>query len=174
MSIPVVETERLVLRGYRREDFPTYAAMRADPAVMRHIADGEPKSEEEAWSNFLRMAGLWQVVRFGSWAIEEKANGRLIGGLGFEDRKRDRGPAFKDIPEMGWLFASESWGKGYATEAIRAALIWGRSHFGAVRVIALTAPENLASIRVAQKCGFEECARILSTGRPRIVLDRIL
>ena len=174
MNIPVIETERLILRGYRREDFPFYAAMRADVAVMRHIADGAPKSEEETWSSFLRSAGLWQMLGFGTWAIEEKASGKLIGGLGFEDRKRDRGPAFKDIPEMGWLFASAAWGKGYATESVRAALVWGGSHFGAIRVIALTAPENLASIRVAQKCGFQECARILSVGRPRIVLDRIL
>ncbi|MBU6297587.1 MAG: GNAT family N-acetyltransferase [Alphaproteobacteria bacterium] len=174
MNIPVVETARLLLRPFRLEDFERLAAMWADPAVVRHMGDGTTRSEETAWSGFLRGAGQWAMRGFGPWAIEEKAGGALIGNIGYIDRKRDRGPEYEDVLEIGWMLAPASWGKGYATEALQAALRWGRMHFGPVRVIALTAPENIASMRVAQKCGFAEQARILSLGRPRVVLGRVL
>jgi RimJ/RimL family protein N-acetyltransferase len=173
-DIPVLETGRLLLRGLGREDFSSIAAMWTDSEIVRHMGDGTTRSEETAWSGFLRGAGQWALCGFGPWGIEEKASGALIGNIGFIDRKRDRGPEYKDVLEIGWMLTSASWGKGYATEALQAALDWGRTHFGARRIIALTAPENIASMRVAKKCGFLEHARILSLGRPRVVLDRIL
>jgi RimJ/RimL family protein N-acetyltransferase len=148
--------------------------MRTDPAVMRHLGDGATKSEEEAWSSFLQVAGHWQMTGFGSWAVEEKASGNVIGSVGFQDRKRDRGPELRGLPEAGWMFARSAWGKGYATEALRSALSWAKMHFGAIRVIALTTHDNLASIRVAQKCGFRKNGPIVSAGRPRLLLDRML
>ena len=75
---------------------------------------------------------------------------------------------------MGWGLIPQAFAKGYATEAVTAALAWGRGHFGAARVIALTTADNAASIRVAQKCGFAEFQRGLSVGRPRVFFDRIL
>lgn len=138
------------------------------------MADGSALSEEESWSGFLKIAGLWQMAGFGAWAIEEKVSGALIGSVGFQDRKRDRGPKLKGVPETGWLLARAAWGKGYATEALTAALSWGRSHFGPVRVIALTTHDNAASIRVAEKCGFRQVGPIVSAGRPRLLLDRML
>ncbi len=172
--IPILETTRLILRGLQPEDFEAYAAMRADPDVMRHMGDGTPKSEEEAWSGFLQAVGHWQVAGFGSWAIVEKSSKRVVGSVGFQDRKRDRGADLKGVPEAGWILARAAWGKGYATEALNAALVWGRSHFGPVRVIALTTLENAASIRVAEKCGFRQSGPITSAGRPRLLLERTL
>ncbi len=174
IDIPVLETSRLRLRGLGREDFDSIAAMWADSEIVRYMGDGTTRSEETAWSGFLRGAGQWVLCGFGPWAIEEKASGALIGNIGFIERKRDRGPEYKGVLEIGWMLAPASWGKGYATEALQAALDWGRKHLGAQRVIALTAPENIASMRVAQKCGFVEHARILSLGRPRVALERIL
>ena len=75
---------------------------------------------------------------------------------------------------MGWGLIPAVFGKGYATEAVTAALAWGRGHFGPARVIALTTGDNTASIRVAEKCGFREFHRGLSAGRPRVFFDRIL
>lgn len=173
-SIPTLSTTRLVLRALTLADFPAYAAMRADPEVMRHMGSGDPITEEEAWAGFLKLAGLWHIAGFGGWGIEEKASGTLIGNAGFQDRKRDRGPDLKGVPETGWLLSPSAWGKGYATEALRAVLAWGRQHFGSVRVIALTTTDNVASIRVAQKCGFVDRGPIISAGRPRLLFDRIL
>lgn len=114
------------------------------------------------------------MTGFGGWAIEEKASGSFAGELGFMDRKCDRGSELAGVPEMGWGVTSAAFGRGYATEAVRAALAWGRGHFGPVRVIALTTEDNIASIRVAQKCGFTEFWRGLSAGRPRVFFERVL
>ena len=170
----IVETQRLRLRAYALEDFETYAAMWADPEVTRHIGDGSPKPEAESWTSLLRTAGHWQMLGYGSWAIDEKASGHFIGGIGFNNSKRDRGDALKDILELGWMFTPGASGKGYATEALQAVLAWGRTHFGPVRVIAITAPENIASMRVAEKCGFKEFLRGPSLGRPRVFFERFL
>jgi RimJ/RimL family protein N-acetyltransferase len=148
--------------------------MNADPAVMRHMGDGAPNTEEHSWAAFLKYPGHWQYMGFGNWAVEEKATGRFAGNLGFNDRKRDRGPELRGVPEMGWAFVTDASGKGYATEAVRAALAWGRKQLGPVRVMALTTAENAASMRVAEKCGFREFQRALSAGRPRVFFDRIL
>jgi RimJ/RimL family protein N-acetyltransferase len=174
MSIPTVETERLILRGPKPDDFAAYAAMWADPETTRHIGDGTPKSIEESWTSFLRHAGHWHIVGFGSWIVEEKASRRAIGVLGFNERKRGRGPDFDGLPELGWMFDRAASGKGYATEALNAALAWGKETLGPVRVIAITAPDNAASIRVAEKCGFTLYRRAESLGRPRFFYIRTL
>jgi len=174
MPVPTLSTARLTLRAHTVADFPAYGAMRADPAVMRHMGDGTTLSEEESWASFLKLPGSWQFLGFGGWAVEEKQSGRFVGDVGFSDRKRDRGPELASVPEVGWSFVTAASGKGYATEAVRAALDWGRAHFGPLRVIALTTADNLASIRVAEKCGFKEFQRGLSAGRPRVFFDRVL
>jgi RimJ/RimL family protein N-acetyltransferase len=174
MTAPRLETARLILRAIVPADFSAFAAMSADPVVRRYSGDGAPRTEEESWTSFLVIAGHWEMTGYGGWAIEEKASGRFVGELGFLDRRRDRGPDLMGVPEMGWGLTSDTFGKGYATEAVRAALAWGHDHFGARRVIALTAADNFASIRVAEKCGFAEFRRGLSAGRPRVFFDRIL
>ena len=174
MTAPILETARLVLRPVTPADFPAFAAMSADPVVRRYSGDGNPRTLEESWSSFLMIAGHWQMAGYGSWAIEEKAGGAFIGEVGFMDRKRDRGPDLAGVPEMGWGLISSAFGKGYATEAVTAALAWGRGHFGPLRVIALTTADNTASIRVAEKCGFHEFRRGLSADRPRVFFERAL
>jgi RimJ/RimL family protein N-acetyltransferase len=157
-EVPVIETTRLILRGHRLGDFPDCAAMWADPIVTRHIG-GKPFSEEETWARFLRYVGHWSVLGFGYWAIEEKDTASFVGELGFADFKRDIVPSIKGTPELGWALASRAHGKGYATEAVRAAVVWGKTHFGAARTCCIIHPENLASIRVAEKCGYQEFQR---------------
>jgi RimJ/RimL family protein N-acetyltransferase len=120
------------------------------------------------------MVGTWQLLGYGSWIIEDRQSGAFVGNVGYIQRKRDRGPDLRDLPEMGWGIASEFAGKGYATEAVMAALQWGRENLGPVRVTALTSEDNIASIRVAEKCGFRVFRRGLSAGRQRIFFDRIL
>jgi hypothetical protein len=73
MRAPILETERLTLRGHRLDDFGPYAAMWADPVVTQHIG-GKPIPEEESWTRFLRQAGHWALLGFGYWVVEEKAN----------------------------------------------------------------------------------------------------
>src|ERR1700728_3292085 len=101
--VPVLETERLRLRGHRLDDFTACAAMWADPVVTRHIG-GKPFSEEESWSRLLRYAGHWALLGFGYWVVEEKATGNFAGEIGFANYKRNLEPKLEDMPEIGWVF----------------------------------------------------------------------
>jgi len=174
MNIPILETARLTLREPRLEDFERYAALGTDPEFMRFMTDGAIRNEEESWSGLLRMAGSWLIVGFGTWVVVEKSSGHYAGIVSFIERRRDRGAELRGVPEMGWAIDPALAGRGYATEAVGAAIAWGQQHFGSVRVIALINDENFASIRVAEKCGFREFKRDLSAGRPRIYFDRVL
>jgi RimJ/RimL family protein N-acetyltransferase len=155
LQVPILETDRLKLRGHRLDDFPHSAAMWADPSVVRYVG-GNPLTEEESWTRFLRYAGHWCLLGFGYWVVEEKATGKFAGEIGFADYKRDLEPSLKGIPEIGWVLASQAHGKGYATEAVRALTVWGDTHFGPVPTVCIIHPENHASIRVAERCEYRE------------------
>ena len=169
--VPVIETERLRLRAHRPDDFAACAAMWALPDVVRYIG-GKPFSVEEVWSRVLRYAGHWQWMGFGFWALEEKATGAFAGDLGFAEFKREIEPSIQGIPEIGWVLAPHAQGKGYATEAVRAVVAWGDQHFDRARTVCLIHPENLPSLRVAEKCGYKEFQRTTYKGQPTIILER--
>jgi len=171
VQIPVLETDRLRMRGLRADDFPFFCDMMKDEAVMRYIG-GKAKTEEEAWTGFLRIIGHWQVMGYGYWMVEEKATGAALGEVGFVDFKRDITPSIKDEPEIGWVFAPAAHGKGYATEAAREAVRWGDEFFNGARMSCIIDPPHTASIRVAEKCGFKETARTTYEGGEIIVLHR--
>ncbi len=171
VEVPILETDRLRLREHRLDDFAASAAMWADPIVTRYIG-GKPLSPEEAWGKMLRYAGLWSLLGYGYWAVEERASGDFAGELGFADLKRDIEPSLGDVPELGWALVSRFHGKGYATEAVRAALAWGDQHFGATRTVCIIHPDNLASIRVAAKCGYREYHRTLYKEHEVVLLAR--
>jgi len=173
VEVPVIETERLRLRGHRPEDFADCAAMWADPIVTRYIG-GKPLSEEDAWGRTLRGVGHWAWQGFGYWFVEEKETGGFAGEMGFSDWKREIEPSLKGVPEIGWVFATRVHGKGYATEAARAALAWGdknikRSNSVLGRTVCIIHPEHAKSIRVAEKCGFKEVLRTSYKGEPTIL-----
>lgn len=170
MTIPVLETERLRLRGHALADFDASAAMWADPAVMRFIS-GKPSTREEAWGRFTRYPGHWALLGFGFWAIEEKASGDFIGEGGFAAFERDMTPAF-EAPEQGWAFNPRVHGKGYALEATRAMIGWGETHFGRRDFVCMIAPENAPSLKLAAKLGYAEYARTSYKGEPTILLRR--
>jgi len=171
MIVTVLETERLRLRRPVAADFPAYARMWADPDVTRFI-NGAPLSEEDAWAKFMRAFGHWELVGYGFWTVEEKIGGLRVGETGFLDVRREIEPSLNGIPEIGWAFAKSAQGKGYATEAARAALGWGEARFGKVRFACIIAPENAASLRVAAKTGFREAARTTYKGEPTVMLYR--
>lgn len=168
---PVLETARLRLRGHRVGDFADCAALWADPVVVRHIG-GRPFTLEEVWSKVLRYVGHWALLGFGYWVVEERASGRFVGEVGFADFKRDLTPSPEGAPEIGWVLAPWAHGVGFATEAVRAAIAWGEGHFGAVPTVCLIDPDNAASLRVAEKCGYREFARTTYKDSPSVLLRR--
>jgi RimJ/RimL family protein N-acetyltransferase len=145
--------------------------MWADPIVTRYFG-GKSLTEEEAWTRFLRYAGHWVLLGFGYWAVEEKATGNFVGEIGFADYKRDIQTSVQLAPEIGWVLTSQSHGRGYATEAVRAAVDWGDRHFGHPQTSCIISTENLPSIRVAEKCGYREFERTTYRGKPSIVFVR--
>jgi RimJ/RimL family protein N-acetyltransferase len=169
-DVPVLETPRLKLRAHRLDDFMHCGAMWADPMVTRYF--GKPLNEEESWTKFLRYAGHWHLLGFGYWAVEEKATGNFVGEVGFADYKRDLQPLLNGVPEIGWVLASRAHGKGYATEAVHAAVGWGDAHFQSPRTACIIAPENLASIRVAAKCGYRSPQPATYKGKPSLLFVR--
>jgi RimJ/RimL family protein N-acetyltransferase len=171
LLIPILETERLRLRGHRLEDFVHSAAMWTDAKVTKHIG-GQPLSEEESWTKFLRYVGHWSLLGFGYWVVEEKASGNFLGEVGFADYKRDIQPSLKEVPEIGWVLAAHAHGKGFATEAVHAAVAWGDANFHSQRTACIIAPENLPSIRVAEKCGYQEFQRTTYKGKPALMFER--
>jgi RimJ/RimL family protein N-acetyltransferase len=171
VEIPVLETERLSMRGHRPNDLTDCAAMWGDPIVTRYIG-GKPLSREDVWARLLRYAGHWAWMGYGHWAVEEKATGNFIGDIGFADFKRDIEPSVEGAPEIGWALAPHAHGKGYASEAVRAALSWGKIRFGSTWTVCLIHPDNLPSIRVAEKCGYVESQRTTYSGLPTIIFSR--
>ena len=171
-DIPILETPRLCLRGYRLSDFPACRAMLADARVTRYLGR-RPLTEEEAWNKFLRNAGFWPVLGFGFWILEEKSTGAFVGEAGLGCFCRETSPAVENLREAGWVLAPWMHGKGYATEAVQAALAWSDAQgFSDPRTLCVIHPENRASLRVAEKCGFREWLHASYKGEPAALLLR--
>lgn len=168
--IPVIETERLRLRGHALKDFEPLAAMWSDPAVVRFIS-GKPSTREESWARLLRYPGHWTLLGYGFWAIEEKASGAYAGEGGFMNFMRDIDPPF-DAPEMGWSLAPGMHGKGYAREAVSAMVRWGEAHFARRDFVCMISPQNAPSLRLAEKLGYREYARSTYKGDASVLLRR--
>jgi RimJ/RimL family protein N-acetyltransferase len=169
--VPVLETERLILREHRVDDHAACLSIFSDPQVVRHLG-GRTSSREEVWRRLLGYAGMWQLLGHGYWALEEKASGRYIGQLGFADFKRDLEPSLDGMLEFGWILASQAHGKGYASEAVAAALGWSGVHFPDRTAVCIIAPDNAASIRVASKAGFRPWRETVYRDTPIAVFVR--
>jgi RimJ/RimL family protein N-acetyltransferase len=169
----ILTTARLTLAPPTRDHFPTCAALWARPEVAQHIT-GRPNTAEECWARVLRYAGHWALHGWGFWVVTETGTGRFVGELGFMDFRRDIDPPIGTAPEIGWVLAPEMQGRGYATEAARAALAWGRERFGKVRAVCMIKPGNTASRAVAGRLGFAEYARTTYHGQDEMLLQRML
>jgi RimJ/RimL family protein N-acetyltransferase len=146
MNEVILETERLLLRFFREDDFEQYSRICADPEVMRFLG-GQPLTDFQVWHQMAYFVGHWYFRSYGMWAVEEKSTGNLVGRIGF--LHPTGWPGF----ELGWTLARESWGNGYATEGARRALKYAFNEMNRDHVISLIAAENVASIRVAERLG---------------------
>jgi RimJ/RimL family protein N-acetyltransferase len=168
---PRVETERLVLRQWRKDDFRPYHALVQHPAVHRHFGP-KPMGMEECWRRVASAVGGWQLNGFGTWAVERKADGKLVGNVGLFTAWRDLEPEFGEEPEMGWIMAAETHGQGLALEACRAALDWAHANLEPTPIWAIIAPANASSMKLAERLGFEIVHETPYHDEPTVVLRR--
>ncbi len=166
--IPDIRTERLILRGFGRADFPAYAALWQEPEVVR-FTGGEARTLSDSWGRFLKIAGNWAIMGFGQWAITRREDGALIGQTGFFDALRGIGGDFDAAPEAGWVMTAGAHGKGYGREAVGAAHDWFDAQgFGGVSH-AMIDLGNEVSFRLADRLGYvgmREC----DYGESRVML----
>lgn len=160
IEAPVLVTERLRLRPFRRGDIDDYAALNADPEVLRHLGAGpEPWDRGRSWRHLAFLIGHWELGGAGTWAVEQKESGVFVGMVGFS--APEGWPGF----ELAWKLVRRWWGCGYATESARAALDHAFTVLRKDRVISLIHPDNHASIRVAERIGERLQGRIDHQGR---------
>ncbi len=168
--VPTIETERLRLRRHQVADFEDCYRMWSDAEVTRHIG-GRPFTREEVWARLLRYAGHWAMLGFGFWLIEDKVTGKFQGETGFADFHRETTPKFH-APEAGWALAPHAMGKGFATEALTAITRWADVNLQSDHTVCIINPENVASIRVAEKCGYGDARTIEYSGKPIVLYRR--
>jgi RimJ/RimL family protein N-acetyltransferase len=151
-----LETERLVMRPFAEADLDAYAAMCADPEVMRFLG-GETWDRMQTWRHIAATLGHWQLRGYGPWAVEEKASGTMVGRVGFINP--EGWPGF----ELGWTLARSAWGHGFATEAAARALEHAFTEMARDHVISLIHPDNKPSLAVAERLGetFERTIELL-------------
>lgn len=142
---PTLDTERLRLRAFRRSDIDDYAALQADPEVMRYA--GGTWDRGRSWRHLAYLIGHWPLGGSGTWAVEHRETGAFLGRIGFSEPEGWPGC------ELAWYLARRFWGCGYATEGARAALDYAFTILKKDRVISQIEPGNLASIRVAERLG---------------------
>jgi len=144
-----LRTSRLLLRPWRDADVAAYAELAADPAVMEFLRPVTEPGAAEAWA--ARVRDHWRQQGFGQWVVEIPGEASLIGvvGLSTVSYKAHFTPAV----EVAWRLARAQWGRGYATEAARAALDYGFDTLGLPEIVAVTVPANLRSRRVMERLG---------------------
>lgn len=171
ISVPILETDRLILRGHRVEDFDESAAMWADPVVVRHIG-GTPSSREQSWSRLLHYGGHWLHLGFGYWVVAAKSDGRFLGEIGLADYRRDTSPSMSGMPEAGWVLKTDAHGQGYATEAVTRMLEWADTSLEAAKTVCMIDPAYAPSINVARKSGYAHEVVGRYGDRPALFMER--
>lgn len=171
INIPVLTSDRLILREHTKADLEACIHMWKSPKVVKYTI-GTPSSPQKTWVRMLTYLGHWRVMGYGYWAVTDRQTGNYIGELGFADFHREITPSINGIPELGWALAEEHHGKGYATEALKLALTWGKENLKTEKTVCIISPENTGSLKLADKLGFKAYATATKGSSPEILLER--
>jgi len=147
----VTETDRLIIRHYKEEDFSAFVEMNADEEVMRHFPS--TLDEEGSRNLFDRINTRIEETGKSFWAAELKENNDFIGFIGLSEPNFEAD--FVPCTEIGWRLRRKYWGKGYATEGAKACLEVGWNRFELEEIVSFAVVENLPSIHVMKKIGMQ-------------------
>ncbi len=145
----MIETDRLVLRGWLERDLEPFHAMSNDPQVMATL--GPPMSWAETEAAIARIEAIRAMHGYTFWALERREDGAFLGFCGIKPGAAGT-PIEHDV-EIGWRLAHAYWGRGYAREAAQASLAWGWANTDAPRIAAITTPGNERSRRLMERLG---------------------
>ena len=159
----ILETERLLLREFVREDVNALAAVLSDAEIMRFYPAPLDLAGVAAWIE--RNQRRYADAGHGLWAMVLKSSGEVVGDCGLTLQTVDGA----DEIEIGYHVRRDLWGRGYAPEAARACQDYGFARLGADRLISLIRPENLSSRRVAEKIGLSVWKEVMWRGWPHCV-----
>ena len=148
-AVPELRTERLLLRDWRPDDRPPFAALNADPEVMEHFPATMSRAESDALVD--RIQDGFDRHGFGLWAIEVVETGAFIGFTGLIMQTFEA--HFTPAVEVGWRLSRSAWGHGYASEAARAALGYAFDHAGLDEIVSMTPTTNVRSQAVMRRIG---------------------
>jgi RimJ/RimL family protein N-acetyltransferase len=160
--MPTLGTDRLLMRPFVEDDLDAYAAMMADPEVVAFLGHG-PLARDAAWRNMALFLGHEQLRGWTNNAVVEKATGRLVGRCGLW--RPEGWPGL----EVGWTFAREVWGRGYATEAAVAWRDWAFAHLDADQLLSVIHRDNARSVRVAERIGHRRLREAEVRGSPCVI-----
>lgn len=142
---PTLETNRLILRPPAAQDFDGFCALMADEDAARHI--GGQQTPPMVWRGLCTLTGSWVINGYSMWSVIEKSSGQWVGRLGPWQPEGWPGP------EVGWGLLKSAWGKGFASEGASAAMDFAVNELGWTHIIHTIAPENAASIKLAERLG---------------------
>jgi len=169
---PVIQTERLCLRPLRAEDFEPVCRIWADPENVRFVG-GKSSTPSQSWRRVVSSAGYWPILGYGYWALEEISSGNFIGLVGFADFKRDEPAGFSGDPEIGYVIDKSIHGKGYGREVMTACMNWMDDTHGRSRTICMVEPDNIASVKIAERLGYKTYDEGEIDGTKVLLMERL-
>ncbi|PWT82293.1 MAG: N-acetyltransferase [Acidobacteria bacterium] len=141
-----LQTERLHMRMFNASDWRDIHEYYGDPECARYTSR-LPLKDYETWQKLAALVGHWELRNYGSYAVEEKLSGKVIGVVGLDY------PGDWPEPEIQWGLSRNYWGKGYASEAVRAVKEMTTEYLADLSLISLIHPENSNSINLAKAVG---------------------
>jgi RimJ/RimL family protein N-acetyltransferase len=177
LTEPVLVTERLELWRPHTGDRAGHLALITPDAVRRFLGRSEATASD-VFARLLRNAGSWALYGYGIFTVRERGRAEIVGNCGvFHSWRGFAGPnglGMDDVPEAGWIVAEDHWGKGYAVEAMQAALAWFDRTHAPARTVCMIEEGNEASQAVASRLGYTEYDRHLpDEGQPLVLYERV-
>ena len=170
---PVLTTERLELWRPAPSDHAGLLTLLKPEPVRRFLGPAQP-TPEAAFARLLRNAGSWALYGYGVFVVRERGRAEIVASCGIFHSWRGFGQGMDDVPEAGWIIAEPHWGKGYAIEAMTAALARFDAEHGSRRTVCMIEEGHAASAAVAAKLGFAEYARhVPDEGRALVLYERL-
>ncbi|HEY6516426.1 MAG TPA: GNAT family N-acetyltransferase [Steroidobacteraceae bacterium] len=190
-----IESARLVLRRLEPGDFDFFIRLHADPEVARYLSHGRPRSSQESLAWLQSVLRSYDELGLGQLAVQRRSDGIVIGRCGLSQLVVETGPSVASVPrgwfqraevppalavvferELGYTFDRSAWGQGYASEAARCVLDYALDVLRLPRVVSVIRPENIRSLRVAQRLGaqHEDVVEVQSRLHDRVVWSNSL